>query len=652
MAGTRFPPLLFLPEAFTFRHDAGGEADYPYRMARYSRNDQAGIDLPKTRLDRENLRQALQLLHYLKPYRRRFFSALVALFLSSLLSLAFPYLAGSIVDAGLIGKTGDAGMARVDQTALLLLGILAVQAGCAFYHSISFASVGQRGVVDLRRDTYARLITLPMSFFAQRRVGELASRIASDLTQIEDTLITIIPLFLRQTTLLTGGIVLIAITSLKLTGMMLISLPVLTVVAMIFGRRTRKISREAQDRLADTATIVEETLQGIVNVKSFANEGYELRRYQEGLQKFLLVTLRGARLRALFIAFIVFALFGSIVLVLWSGARLLHQGEITFGELTRFILYTTFVAGAMGQFAELYSQIQKTVGATQRVRELLHEPGEVEARIHPSTADAIPRLSGDVRFEEVYFTYPSRKEVEVLHGIDLHAAPGEKVALVGPSGAGKSTIISLLLRLYDPTAGRLWIDGREAREYPLAGLRSQMSMVPQEVLLFGGSIAENIAYGKPGASQDEIIQAARQANAHDFIASFPQGYETTVGERGIKLSGGQRQRIAIARAILKNPAILILDEATSALDSESEGLIQQALETLMRGRTSFIIAHRLATIRHADRIVVIADGRVAESGTHEELQAIEQGVYRRLSALQFRAEAPLNASQPQPSLSG
>jgi ABC transporter fused permease/ATP-binding protein len=605
-------------------------------VSRYSRNAQAGVELPKAKLDRESLRQALELFRYLRPYRRRFSAALVSLFTGSLLSLAFPYLAGSIVDAAVAHTKGGGSMVGVDRTALLLMGILALQAGLSYFHFLSFATVGQRSLVDLRRDTYARLISLPMTFFAQRRVGELASRLSADLIQIEDTLISILPQFLRQSTLLVGGIALIAITSLKLTGIMLVSLPVLTVVAVVFGRKTRKIAREAQDRLADTATIVEETLQGIVNVKAFANEDYELTRYHAGLGRFLTATLRGARLRAAFIAFIIFALFGSIVLVLWSGARLLQQGEISFGDLTRFILYTTFVAGAMGQFAELYSQIQKAIGATQRVRELLRETGEVQALLGPAPVSTLPRLRGDVVFENVHFTYPSRAGVEVLHAINIAASSGQRVALVGPSGAGKSTLISLLLRLYDPSVGRLLIDGRDARDYRLTELRGQMSMVPQEVLLFGGSIAENIAYGKPGASAEEIEQAARQANAHEFIQSFPEGYATLVGDRGIKLSGGQRQRVAIARAILKNPAILILDEATSSLDSESERLIQEALETLMHGRTSFIIAHRLATVRHVDRIIVIADGRVVESGTNEELQAMEAGVYRRLAALQFR----------------
>ncbi len=620
-------------------------------MARYSRNDSSGIELPKASIDRESLREAWELFGYLKPYRTRFFTALGVLFVGNLLGLAFPYLAGTIIDQAVVGASTKGQGA--DRQALLLMGVLALQATCSFYHSLSFATVGQKALVDLRREVYARLITLPMSFFSQRRVGELASRLSSDLVQIEDTLIAILPQFVRHATLLGGGMVLIAATSLKLTAIMLASLPLLIAVSIGFGRRTRRLSREAQDRLAETATVVEETLQGILNVKAFSNESYEVGRYDQALRQFLSLALRGARLRAGFIAFVVFALFGAVVLVLWSGARLMQQGEITFGELTRFILYTTFVAGAMGQFAEIYSQFQKTIGSTQRVRELLRETGELEPpsmACRPTVAGvSLPRLRGEVRLEEVQFRYPSRMDVTVLRGITLEARAGEKIALVGPSGSGKSTLISLLLRLYDPTMGRVLIDGQDARELPLAGLRAQMSLVPQEVLLFGGSLAENIAYGRPGASISEIEDAARRANAHDFISAFPEGYSTTVGDRGIRLSGGQRQRIAIARALLKNPAILLLDEATSALDSESEQLIQAALETLMAGRTSFIIAHRLATIRNADRIVVVVEGRVVESGTHEVLQSIPDGVYRRLAALQFRATEPI--SNPSGSIS-
>jgi ABC-type multidrug transport system fused ATPase/permease subunit len=600
-------------------------------MARNSRNDQAGVDLPKAPINRESMREVLALLKYLRPYRIRFVLALLALFASNLLGLAFPFLAGKLIDAATIPGPG------IHQIALTLVAVLAVQSSLSFFHALSFASVGQRGLVDLRRDTYSRLLGLPMAFFARRRVGELTSRLSADLIQIEDTLIALLPQFLRQMTLLAGGAVLIALTSLKLSAIMLASLPPIVLAAVLLGRRTRRIAREAQDRLADTATIVEETLQGIVNVKAFTNESHELQRYASGLHRFLETTLRGARIRAAFVAFIVFALFGTVVLVLWSGARLLQSGEITFGELTRFLLYTTFVAGALGQFADLYSQIQKAIGSTQRVRELLREVPECDPVSTPTGASPVSRLQGRVEFEDVHFTYPSRPGVEILKGISLRAEPGSKIAVVGPSGAGKSTLLSLLLRLYDPTSGSLRIDGRDAREYPVLSLRSRMAFVPQEILLFGGSIAENIAYGKPGASQEEIEAAARLANAHAFIQGFPEGYATTVGDRGIRLSGGQRQRIAIARAILRDPAILILDEATSSLDSESERLIQDALETLMKGRNSFIIAHRLATVRNADRILV--GGRIVESGSHAELNAIEGGTYRHLAALQFH-DAP------------
>jgi ATP-binding cassette subfamily B protein len=606
-------------------------------MARFSKTTREEMDLPKAKLSRDSLREAAKLFAYLHPYRGRFMAALCALWFSSLLSLAFPYFAGSLIDSALPAQS----LARphflptdINAVALCLLAILALQASITFFHSISFARVGQQSLADLRRDTYTRLIRLPMTFFAQRRVGELSSRISADLSQIEDTLISTIPQFIRHLTLLLGGIALIAFTSGKLTLVMLSSLPPLMIIAILFGRKIRRFSREAQDRLADSGTIVEETLQGITNVKAFANESYEIKRYGQSIQNFLQLVLRGARYRAAFISFVIFALFGVIVFVLWFGSRLLQQGEITVGELTRFILYTTFVAGAMGQFADLYSQIQKAVGATERVRELLHEKPEIQAPSSHSILET-KRLRGEVIFDQVSFNYPSRAEVRVLKEVSFRAQPGERVALVGPSGGGKSTIISLLLRFYEPGSGQILIDGNDARHYALPALRNQMAIVPQEVLLFGGSIAENIAYGKPGASQPEILEAARKANAHEFITGFPEGYETLVGERGIKLSGGQRQRVAIARAILKDPAILILDEATSSLDSQSERLVQDALDVLMEGRTTLIIAHRLATIRSAHRIIVIKDGQTVESGTHEELQGQEDGLYRRLSELQF-----------------
>jgi ATP-binding cassette subfamily B protein len=428
----------------------------------------------------------------------------------------------------------------------------------------------------------------------------------------------------------------IAITSGRLTLIMLGAIPPVIVLAVVFGRKMRRNSRAAQDQLAETGTIVEETLQGIFNVKAFVNEAFEIKRYSRSMDAYLRVALKGARLRGVFIAFIVFALFGCIVIVLWSGASLLQSGRITIGEMTRFVLYTAFVAGAMGQFADLYSQVQKAVGATHRVREILQEQPEfIVNQLGAATSASPPALRGEVEFRNVQFRYASRPEVEVLKGISFTVQPGEKIALVGPSGSGKSTIISLLLRFYDPQPGAILMDGRAAPDYPLAWLRNQMSIVPQEALLFGGTIYENIAYGRPGATEAEIMEAARQAHAHEFIAPFPEGYQTLVGERGVKLSGGQRQRVAIARAILKDPAILILDEATSSLDSESERLVQLALDRLMENRTTFMIAHRLATVRRADRILVIQDGRLIESGTHDELNQQANGLYRHLAELQF-----------------
>jgi ATP-binding cassette subfamily B protein len=610
-------------------------------MARHSRDHRSrgNEDLPPVKITGQTLREAAGVFAYLLPYKYKFLAALGALLFSSLLALVLPYVIGNLIDGALAARVGAGPglwQGNINAVALALLLVLALQAGFAFSHAILFAEVGERSLADLRRDSYARLIRLPMAFYSQRRVGELTSRISADLAQIQDTLIGVAPHFLRQLTLLLGGVVLLTLTSPRLTLVMLLSLPAIIGVAMVFGRKIRRASRDAQDKLADSSVVLEETLQGIATVKSFVNEAYEQARYQGSLQVFLTTVLRMARYRAAFISFIVFALFGCIVLVLWYGAGLVQSGVLSPGELTRFMLYTMFVGGAMGSFAELYSQIQRTLGASQRVRELLQETPEPLVLAMPAASGAPTlQLDGDVEFDGVAFSYPSRKEVQVLRHITLRVKAGERIALVGPSGGGKSTIVALLLRFYQPDEGQILIDGKDAQEYGLADLRNQMAIVPQDVLLFGGSIAENIAYGKPGASEAEIIDAARKANAHDFICGFPEGYQTLVGERGIKLSGGQRQRVAIARAILKNPAILILDEATSSLDSESESLVQQALEVLMEGRTSVIIAHRLATVRTADRIFVIKDGETVESGTHAELVEKEDGVYRTLSELQF-----------------
>ncbi len=599
---------------------------------------------PPTRLTWGGLREAGRLLAYLLPYRRKFVAAHLCLLVGSLAGLAFPFFTGRLIDGAsrsLGGLSAGAGWgfdaASINTMAGFLVLVLAVQALCSSFQTYWLAEVGERSLADLRRDTYGRLIRLPMAFFAQRRVGELTNRLAADLSLMQQTLTGSAPQFIGQLVMLTGGLVLITLTSGRLTLVMLASVPVVIGLAVIFGRLTRKISFEAMERLADTNVVVEETLQGIASVKAFGNEAYETSRYRAGIETFIGVVLRGALYQGAFTAFITFAGFGAIVLVIWYGARLVEGGALTFGDLTQFLMYTMFIGGAIGGFVRLYGELQRAIGATQRVRELLQE--EPEAIEDAGSAAVLPkgvrRSAGDIAFENVTFAYPSRKEIAVLRNLSLTAKAGQRIALVGPSGAGKTTIVSLLLRFYDPDSGRLLIDGRDARDYPLRRLRDQMAIVPQDVLLFGGTVAENIAYGRPGATQAEIEEAARQANAHDFIAAFPEGYQTVVGERGVKLSGGQRQRVAIARAILRNPAILILDEATSSLDSESESLVQQALDALMQGRTSVIIAHRLSTVRRADCIYVIKEGEVVESGTHDELVARPGGVYRTLSELQF-----------------
>jgi len=606
-------------------------------MARNSPRGRLDLDLPKAKLTKENLREVKVLFSYLRPYRTLLIITCCALVLSTSLGLCFPYFAGRLVDAASpeAAKNIPSFLPHhINTIALLMLCFVSVHATLAFFQGWSMVKIGQNAVADLRRDTYARLICLPMSFFGQRRVGELNSRLSADLTQIEATLIMAVPQLLRQILLLVGGMTLLTATSARLTIIMLAAIPPAIILALIFGRNLRKNSRDTQDKLADTSIIVEETLQGIFNVKAFVNEAFEIARYTQSMESFVRVATRGARLRGAFFAFFVFALFSCVVVVLWSGATMMQAGRITNGQMTTFALYTFFVAGAMSQFADLYSQIQKAVGATHRVRELLSESPEFDVKNSSSTSP-LPALRGAVEFREVHFRYSSRPEVEVLKGISFAVKPGEKTAFVGPSGAGKSTIISLLLRFYDPQPGEILMDGKPAADYPLAWLRNQMSIVPQEAILFGGTIFENIAYGRPGATEAEVIDAAKQAHAHEFIAPFPEGYKTLVGERGVKLSGGQRQRVAIARAILKNPTILILDEATSSLDSESERLVQLALDKLMENRTTFMIAHRLATVRRADRILVIQDGKLVESGTHAELNQQDNGLYRRLAELQF-----------------
>jgi len=590
-------------------------------------------DLPKAKINRESIQKISELLRYLKPYRWRFFIGMFFLFLSSITGLAFPALLGTMIDAAQGKQKYNFMPSSIHLIGLISFGVLLIQSLVSFFRIRLFVEVAEKSLADIRRDTYFRLITLPMHFFSQRRVGELNSRISADLSQIQDTITTTLAELIRQVIVLIGGISFLFIVSSKLTLLNIAILPLLVIVAVFFGRYMRQLSRQAQDKLAESNTVLEETLQGISNVKAFVNEAYEANRYDKSLREVVQIALRGANFRGGFASFIIFAIFGAIVGVIWYGSVLVFQGELTVGSLTTYILYSVFVGAAMGSFPELYANVQKAVGASERVLEILKEKNE-PISIKVENNKIKQTINGSLKFNEVVFAYPSRKEITVLNSVSFTAKAGEKVAIVGPSGAGKSTIAGLILRFYTPQSGHILFDNKTADQYSLTDIRNQVAIVPQDVLLFGGSIIENIAYGRLNATKDEIIVAAKRANAHQFIVDFPEGYETMVGERGIKLSGGQRQRIAIARALLKNPSILILDEATSSLDSESERLVQEALEELMKGRTSIIIAHRLSTIREADKIVVLEKGVVIETGTHQELMQNKEGLYRYLSQLQ------------------
>ncbi|WP_339920230.1 ABC transporter transmembrane domain-containing protein [uncultured Flavobacterium sp.] len=592
-------------------------------MARFKEND-----LPKSKITASSLNKATLIFKYADNHRWKFYVGLVFLLLTGATALAFPKLMGMLIDSVKNKSYTDA-----NNIALLLIGILFMQSIFSFFRLSLFINFTEHTLSNLRLSLYSNLVKLPMSFFSQKRVGELNSRISSDITQIQDTLTSTIAEFLRQLILIVGGVALLATESIKLTLLMLSVVPLVAVAAVVFGRFIRKFSKSVQDQVAESQVIVEETMQGISIVKAFANEWYEIARYDGKIKEVVKLAIKGGKYRGYFASFIIFCLFGAIVAVVWFGVRLSISGEMSVGQLISFVLYSTFVGASFGGIAELYAQIQKAIGATERVFELLEETPEKINSTHNTSS--IEKIKGNVTFKNVAFSYPSRKEIKVLKNVNFTANFGQKIAIVGPSGTGKSTIASLLLRFYDIDSGEILIDGKNIYDLELENLRGNMSIVPQDVILFGGTIKENIAYGKPDATEEEILVAAKQANAFNFIEGFPEKFETIVGERGIKLSGGQRQRIAIARALLKNPSILILDEATSSLDSESEKLVQEALEILMQGRTSIIIAHRLSTIRTADQILVLDNGEITEQGTHQELIALENGKYKNLSNLQF-----------------
>ncbi|WP_374951652.1 ABC transporter ATP-binding protein [Mucilaginibacter sp.] len=601
---------------------------------RLNSGSKAEAELPKAKINLDSLRRIAKLISYLRPHRGKFIAAIIFLFLSSLTGLAFPSFLGALIDAAQGKQKYKFLPPTINAIGTLAFAVLFVQAIISFFRVVWFVQVSEKALADIRRDTYFRLVTLPMNFFANRRVGELNSRISADLSQIQDTMTTTFAEMIRQMVLLVGGITLLTIVSFKLTLALLLMLPVLIVVAVVFGKFIRNLSRQAQDKLAESNTIIEETLQGIANVKAFVNEAYEAARYNKNLREVVKIAVKGAVFRGIFASFIVFCLFGAIVGVIWYGSVLVSHHELSVGSLTTFILYSIFVGAAMGSFPELYANMQKAVGASERVLEILDETGE-DVSIDASQNEIRQKIQGNLSFNNVVFAYPSRSELTVLKDVSFSADAGQRIAIVGPSGSGKSTMAALILQFYHPQSGTIQFDGRDAGEFALTDIRNQVAIVPQDVLLFGGTIKENIAYGKLTATDDEIIAAAKKANADQFITSFPEGYDTVVGERGVKLSGGQRQRIAIARALLKNPSILILDEATSSLDSESERLVQEALEVLMKGRTSMIIAHRLSTIREADKIIVLEKGVVLETGNHQQLMENEEGLYRYLSQLQY-----------------
>ncbi len=584
----------------------------------------------KTKLTRENFRDALKIFRFIRPYRWYLIGGLILLFFSSIIFMVFPYLSGLLVDVAQGTTEGDLTLGKLGW---VLIVVLVVQGLVSYFRVMAFAVVSEKGTADLRKALYEKLVSLPIVFFEKSRVGELISRLTADVERLYNAFSITIAEFIRQIIILISGVVFLAITLPKLVMIMLATFPVIVIGALIFGRYIRKLSKKRQQALADTNTTLSETMQSVSTVKSFTNEWFEKDRYGLQIGSVVKIALKYAGGRALFAVFIVSILFGALFFIIWEGALMVQNNAITAGQLISFVAYTAIIGGAIAGLGNFYTELVGAIGATERIREILNSEAEVVVK----KDEDIPKLTltGDISYKDVHFRYPTREDIEVLKGVDIEVKAGEKVALVGSSGAGKSTIVQLLMRFYHIQEGDIAIDGKSIYDYDISAFRKNFAIVPQEVLLFGGTIRENILYGKPGATDEEVIEAAKQSNSWEFISNFPEGLDTIVGERGIKLSGGQRQRIAIARAILRDPAILILDEATSSLDAESEKLVQEALNTLMKGRTSIIIAHRLATIRDVDCIFVIDEGRIIEKGTHSELSQNEDGLYSSLAKLQF-----------------
>jgi ABC-type multidrug transport system fused ATPase/permease subunit len=588
------------------------------------------------KLSKENYKKALRVFKYVKPHLGLLVLGLLFLVLSSVTTMGFPYLLGKLfgsTDAKSIDYNQLIDFNNANAILVLLFGVFVANAIFSFFRIYLFSSLTETVLSNLRNDAFKRLTYSKISFFDANKVGELSSRIATDINQLQDLLMTSLAEFIRQWITILISIIIIASISLKLMGIMLSIVPVVVVLTIVFGKKIKKLSIKTQNAAADSNVILNEALTSIKSVKVFTNEFFEFDKFSTQTASIRNLALKASVWRGLFAGFIILGLFGAVTVVIWQGILMVQTGELDNEDLVTFILFTGMLAVSFGGVGTMMGNIQKAVGSTERLMDLLGN--EVE-EIHKTTASS-NSITGAIAFDNVGFVYDTRKDVTVLNGLSFSIPAGQTLAIVGSSGAGKSTIASLLFRFYDPTSGKITIDGKDSLSFGLSELRSQMAIVPQEVILFAGTIKENIAYGNPEAAESELMKAAEQANALEFINKFPDKMETLVGDRGIQLSGGQKQRIAIARAVLKNPKILVLDEATSSLDSESEKLVQDALFKLMENRTSVVIAHRLSTIRNADKIIVLDKGTIVESGRHTEL--IEQnGIYAKMSKMQFDVE--------------
>lgn len=591
------------------------------------------------KLSGKSVESFMMLMRYMRPYKWMFAAGILALILSTVTFMAFPYLISMLTDIAQ-GKPFTLKLGQMvlevtnrNQLVLILLVVILLQSTFSFLRVFVFAQVNERVLADVRSALYSKIITLEIPFFERTRVGDLISRLSADTTNLQELLSFNLAEFFRQLVSLIGGTIIIFFISPRLTGLILVVVPTIVILALVIGRTIKKMSKEVLKATADATVISEEAFQNIQTVKAYTNEHYESVKHRHAVSRILELAIKAAIFRGGFISFIILGLFGALIVILWQATGYVENGTMTVGTLLAFIAYTIFIGGSVGGMGDLWGKIVSSLGAADRIVEILELPGETDT----AEVKAI-KFDGEITFENVQFTYPARPDVPIFKGLSFHIRSGETIALVGPSGAGKSTIIQLLLQYYRPDAGKILVDGKDTRDLDIREIRANMAIVPQEVILFGGTIRENIAYGKLNADAREIEAAAKKANCWDFISQFPEGLDTVVGERGVKLSGGQRQRIAIARAILKDPAILLLDEATSALDSESERLVQDALETLMRGRTTVVIAHRLSTIRNADKILVIQNGQIVEQGSHEKLSTLPDGLYQNLLKLQYHAE--------------